>query len=504
MDAIRDHMKAVDELAHLIDVHASRKPQHLVDGIRALHQLKNPIRILLVRLLWDFEQTGALRRLGYHNLEELVTSVLRVSASTARNLRQERDLFQRYPCLEEAYGQGTISMITAQRISRLATRDTAPDFIRRATEVTDAQFAREVALRSDIEMTFPGLSPIAAFPDPELEVRLRRELIHLGDDGKRIEAELREYGVSGTFYNLTRRHWKDQRTPEDAVRKGYRILSEGALKALLTRFQFKGGPDDCVDETPSLPPFTPDGVEETPSVPLTTPDLEALFLSGDLLRDPARDPISMRRIEILFDRLAGARCGRSQTFAMRGVKIHLWLPQSVAEEFDRTLKRVARECLSADSVRKPVPVWIPLALACEAAMSEWREAALKHRSRRWRMLERDLYRCQVPGCTRRCDLHGHHGIHRAHSGPDALWNLIGMCAFHHAALHAGRIKVYGIAPWGLVWIFNDGRVYAGNLYVGTVPAGTVPKYQVPKDQVPKDQVPRDQTAAPGQPGGAGE
>jgi len=68
------------------------------------------------------------------------------------------------------------------------------------------------------------------------------------------------------------------------------------------------------------------------------------------------------------------------------------------------------------------------------------------------VIERDGYRCAVPGCTSRCSLHDHHVIFRSAGGSDAPDNRVTLCAFHHQrCLHAGRLGVKGRAPDALVF-----------------------------------------------------
>jgi hypothetical protein len=68
------------------------------------------------------------------------------------------------------------------------------------------------------------------------------------------------------------------------------------------------------------------------------------------------------------------------------------------------------------------------------------------------VIERDGYRCAVPGCTSRCSLHDHHVIFRSAGGSDAPENRVTLCAFHHQrCLHAGLLGVTGRAPDALLF-----------------------------------------------------
>jgi hypothetical protein len=68
------------------------------------------------------------------------------------------------------------------------------------------------------------------------------------------------------------------------------------------------------------------------------------------------------------------------------------------------------------------------------------------------VIERDGYRCAVPGCSSRRNLHDHHIAFRSAGGSDALANRVTLCAFHHQrCLHAGRMRIRGQAPDALVF-----------------------------------------------------
>jgi hypothetical protein len=68
------------------------------------------------------------------------------------------------------------------------------------------------------------------------------------------------------------------------------------------------------------------------------------------------------------------------------------------------------------------------------------------------VIERDGYRCAVPGCSSRCSLQDHHIVFRSASGSDAPENRITLCAFHHQrCLHLRRLRICGEAPVHLVF-----------------------------------------------------
>ncbi|MDQ7826354.1 MAG: HNH endonuclease signature motif containing protein [Candidatus Eremiobacteraeota bacterium] len=101
-----------------------------------------------------------------------------------------------------------------------------------------------------------------------------------------------------------------------------------------------------------------------------------------------------------------------------------------------------------------------LALFLEALLDTFL-AAWDHPEKRdlhSRVLARDHYQCQAPGCRCRRNLHAHHIRYRSHGGPTTEANLITLCMAHHLrCLHEGHLIIRGRAPHGLTFIFNPSR-----------------------------------------------
>lgn len=73
-----------------------------------------------------------------------------------------------------------------------------------------------------------------------------------------------------------------------------------------------------------------------------------------------------------------------------------------------------------------------------------------------KVLERDGYKCQVPGCSNRRNIHAHHLIFRSKGGSDIISNLLSLCTAHHLwilhILHG--LKIEGTAPDSLIFTFG--------------------------------------------------
>jgi hypothetical protein len=80
--------------------------------------------------------------------------------------------------------------------------------------------------------------------------------------------------------------------------------------------------------------------------------------------------------------------------------------------------------------------------------AEW-ESQPRHRDP---IFARDGWRCAVPVCTARRNLHDHHLVFRSRGGGNGRENRITLCAWHHLrGIHAGRVRAEGDAPDALTW-----------------------------------------------------
>jgi hypothetical protein len=101
-----------------------------------------------------------------------------------------------------------------------------------------------------------------------------------------------------------------------------------------------------------------------------------------------------------------------------------------------------------------------LVVLAQHYLEVWKPQLPKRKTRSQRIRERDLGRCQVPGCSRRA-AHAHHVEPRSHLGPDTDENQVGICAHHHlVGIEKGYVRVNGTAPNGLVWELG-GRIWMG-------------------------------------------
>ena len=94
------------------------------------------------------------------------------------------------------------------------------------------------------------------------------------------------------------------------------------------------------------------------------------------------------------------------------------------------------------------PLWRGLERLLEHVIAEW-EGQPRHRDP---VFARDGWRCTVPACSSRRNLHDHHVLFRSRGGDNTRTNRITVCAAHHLhGIHAGVVRAWGEAPDGITW-----------------------------------------------------
>jgi len=129
-------------------------------------------------------------------------------------------------------------------------------------------------------------------------------------------------------------------------------------------------------------------------------------------------------------------------------EVRFWAPREVAALFVGLARRVGLEAL------------------LDHAIATWLRAGRAFRD--YADFARDGWRCTVPACTARRNLHSHHIRFLSAGGTDESWNRTTLCAHHHLrGVHTGQIAIRGRAPEALVYELGVGRFASGDVSLGT-------------------------------------
>ncbi len=147
----------------------------------------------------------------------------------------------------------------------------------------------------------------------------------------------------------------------------------------------------------------------------------------------------------------GAADGAMQMCARPGARVRFWAPDDVAAIWHHAL-RVCRLAAGSD-----LDDWQCVGRMIDSFEQTWDVKRDAKWLRRYRIFERDGWRCRVPGCSSRRNLHAHHVIYRSHGGCDEDDNLAVLCATHHQqGIHTGRLRCRGSTDGFLRWEFGVG------------------------------------------------
>ncbi len=118
-------------------------------------------------------------------------------------------------------------------------------------------------------------------------------------------------------------------------------------------------------------------------------------------------------------------------------RISFWCPLDVASLWDSAL----RSCRAAAG--RDLEAWECFLLFVQAMRETWENQEDPHWRRRYRIFERDGWRCKAPGCTSRSGLNEHHIIFRSQQGGNDASNLLTMCILCRARhkMHYADLRI---------------------------------------------------------------
>jgi hypothetical protein len=237
---------------------------------------------------------------------------------------------------------------------------------------------------------------------------------------------------------------------DDLIAYAARIVKDGGLAQLLGFASFR----HYVEERLGLGAST---VEQRVA-------LERRLVASRALRDAKAQGVRYEKLRLLA-RLSDGEVVRWTPRALEATCIAL--RRELGAEKERQMRATGTLCAA---MPRRIAVLLCAAIAAVRERSEgvlttgkclaiiawhfhetWSRAVKPRNTRSRQVRERDLDRCQVPGCSHRGS-QSHHVDYLSHGGSDDLDNQVALCPFHHLfCIHGGYLKVVGLAPGGLSW-----------------------------------------------------
>jgi len=167
-----------------------------------------------------------------------------------------------------------------------------------------------------------------------------------------------------------------------------------------------------------------------------------------------------------LDRVTNFGTRRGANLEVCDAEIRVRVPASVIALMRETL----------DAFAEPgAPRWSALERVLLNVIAYW-EATPRHRGP---IFARDGWRCAVPGCSSRRNLHDHHLHYRSRGGGNEHDNRVTVCAAHHLhGIHEGVVRAWGSAPREVHWQLGVRSsappllAYVGDRLCADAPTGT--------------------------------
>jgi len=464
----------------------------LADKLIELARYRQELDVGMAKLLWAINDWGLFRILGYGRIEEYGKNRCDLPNSMLYRLMRMADGFRRRPLIEKAFKAGLIMKEQARQILRISDNDNEKiwiDFAAHSPSVTLKEELERCLRIIDYDCfsrsfynILPGFryitderygelpdeikkairsgswyrrsSPDEAWPldeddedmlmerDPRLEEPWR--YFEDVDDFLAYEAELSESrknlcappdnrdgesrkNLCASLGSQDGESGKNLCAPPDN-RDGE---SRKNLCASLGNRDGESGKNLCA------PPDNRDGESRQACC-----DDETLAKAREICTMPhGADPAETFVMDILADQVGTPPRGST-------MQIRFFLPDELFEMWNTCFGLYLLHPGTDDSAQGFIA----------ALLQQWLITERLHFkvTRNYAILKRDRFRCQVPGCNCRRNLHIHHIIPRSHGGSDDPSNLIVLCEKCHLRLlhNLQTLKIEGTAPFNLTFTFG--------------------------------------------------
>lgn len=251
----------------------------------------------------------------------------------------------------------------------------------------------------------------------------------------RIERVLERSSALGAAYRSGRLSWVQTQALAPLVEAGVPGSRMGAWAERARRITVRRLQDD-VRGALALADLDPAAFARTGGVP-EEGEVVGNRQTGARADEVAGDPLG--GADSRPERQTGARRGATEE-----VTVSIPAPPASARFFRAVLEEVRERLAVARD--EPVSEGEAFEAMLDHAIGVWSERSGRSR-RELCILERDGWRCVVPGCTSPRNLQVHHVVFRSQGGGDEPENLVSLCAWHHQrGVHGGTVRISGRAP----------------------------------------------------------
>jgi len=441
--------------------------EDLADKLIELARYRQVLDVEMAKILWAIEYWDLYSVLGYSQIEEYGKKKCDLPNSMLYRLMRMADGFRRRPLIEKAFKTGIISKENARQILRISDEDneriwidfaahspsvTLKEELERCLRIIDYDcFSRSFyniipgfryitderysELPDDIKKAirtgswYGGSSPDESWP---LDENDEHELM---EHDPRLEEPWRYFEDVDDFLvyeaEVSERKSKKSLCATPGCQDGENIKSLCATH---------GCQDGESRKTLCATHCCQDGESRKT---LCATDEETLAKAREICKMPhGADPAETFVLDILADQVG--TLPKHSTMPIR-----FFLPEELFGMWNICFGLYLLQPGSDDSAQGFIA----------ALLQEWLVTERLHFkvTRSYAILKRDRFRCQVPGCNCRRNLHIHHIIPRSHGGSDEPGNLIVLCEKCHLRLlhDLHSLKIEGTAPFNLTFTFGS-------------------------------------------------
>ncbi|MGV8120517.1 MAG: HNH endonuclease [Candidatus Xenobiia bacterium LiM19] len=460
--------------------------EDLADKLIELARYRQELDVGMAKILWANDYWGLYSVLGYSQIEEYGKKKCDLPNSMLYRLMRMADGFRRRPLIEKAFKAGLISREQARQILRISDEDNERIWIDYAAHSPSVTLKEELerciriieydCFSRSFYNILPGFRYITDERYSELPDEIKKA-IRTGSWYRRSLPDKSWPLEENDEHELMKRDprleepWiyfedvDDFLAYEMEVSESRKILcappgnqDEESRKILCAP---PGSQDEESRKILCAPPGSQD--EESRKILCAPPgsqdeddrhsDDETLSKAREICTMPqGADPAETFVMDILADQVGTLPRGST-------MPVRFFLPEELFEMWNTCFGLYLLQPGTDDSAQGFIA----------ALLQEWLITERLHFkvTRNYAILKRDRFRCQVPGCNCRRNLHIHHIIPRSHGGSDEPENLIVLCASCHLRLlhDLHTLKIEGTAPFNLTFTFGgaclrrDGRYF---------------------------------------------